>query len=248
MPEMTGTEADLPQAASMETIGRISRSPSAVSEEDVSFCVNFLTPPAQTPSTAVPDDEEAADDSPKTGARCESAPPSCEVPENVRSKLGRPPAAPSGFQARSTAEGSAAKGLKVRMCELETEVRELAQRLAAVQNAGELGPKVKLDEQCKSEILNSSNGLEAEVRCHAEALLMACREECQDVMTQLAQELQNEVQALNDPKHVLALIQKLEQEEVPEAMHKPVASEHDNIRQEMKSAVDGLRKDFQSNA
>merc|ERR1719379_1858487 len=76
-------EVDAPPAPTGTEAGRVSRSPSAVSEEDVSFCVNFLAPPAETPSTVVPDDSDEVDDiSPKPGSRCESAPPSCEVPEN----------------------------------------------------------------------------------------------------------------------------------------------------------------------
>lgn len=228
----------LEEAAEMaREVRRNSRSPSAVSEEDMSFCGHFLAPPAETPSTAVPDDDEDA--SPKTGSRCESAPPRCEVPENVRSKLGRPPVLPGSS---ASSEGST-KGLKARVCDLESEIRELSRRLSSIHQAP--------DVECKNHILGSSEALVAEVRCQAEMFLVDAREECREVMTHLAQELSNEVEAMADPKRVFAMMQDLETEGPPKASAKttlPAGKDGiTDLRKEVSTAVESLRKDLRSN-
>lgn len=220
-----------------------SRSPSAASEEeDGSFCGR--TPPAHTPSTAVPDDEDISMN--HTGSEL-----ACEVPENVKSKFGRPPLmSPRPPSAGGAAQGSAAKGMKKRLDDLENEVRELSLRLSATQSLGELNNRSTLSEDCKSQLQGASKALEADVRSHAEELLNATRDECHEVMSHLAQELQNEVQAMSDPKRVLAMMQQLEEQGGAQAPL-PIGAQTNKIaelRKEVNSTVASLRNDIQKNA
>jgi hypothetical protein len=137
--------------------------------------------------------------------------------------------------------------MKMRLCELESEVRELAQRLSAIQNVSSTG--VKSQDSKDEQILSNSKALGAEVREQAEELLMACREECRDVMTHLANEVHSEVQAMSDPKQVLALMQRMEECQVPPAS--PTSKQDStitNLREDVSTMIEGLRKDIQSNS
>jgi len=133
---------------------------------------------------------------------------------------------------------------------LENEVRELTQRLANIHKLPEQDGKFVLDEQEKDRILSSSRALEADVRCQAEALLSDAREECRDVLAHLAHELQTEVQALSDPKCVLAMMQKLEEEvpREPDSSTSPVQQDDiAQLRKDVGASVESLRNDLQSN-
>jgi hypothetical protein len=135
--------------------------------------------------------------------------------------------------------------MKARLVELEAEVRELAQRLSSLSTTHT--SKVELDDESRNHVLSSSKAFEAEVRCQAEMLLTDAREECREVMTHLAQQLQNEVEMMTDPKCVLSMIQNLEEAAEDRQATSPKTGSIAELRQEIDGAVKDLRKDLKSN-
>mmetsp|Transcript_93376 Transcript_93376/g.145712 ORF Transcript_93376/g.145712 Transcript_93376/m.145712 type:complete len:782 (-) Transcript_93376:81-2426(-) len=246
-----------------------SRSPSVASEEDARYCASFVGRPTETPSTMAPEEEEEVSDPSlmkPLQASGSSTPPALEGGEDPTSLSSQvlQSMVQEGLERSRKVKATAERGLKARVIDLESEVKELTRRLQAVvagespmpfsesgssqceaskqdhratdglQNELQRSSE-ELRVELSSMVAQSCGNLRKELGAQAQKLVQAVREEC---LASTGQAVVNLRSAADARDAILTKQVQAQQSEIA----KLVASCKDSERESSKSSTGDFRE------